>query len=210
MHLCAPACRTLEGFCNRSTGGSLGAHRFLLRKTAAAETLGRRLSAFERLVAHCVAGSGCRRTSLLCHFGEARLPLREGGVCCDLCSTPTAVAAAAARLSVHSQTQAAAAGSSTTAAEDGAAPTRKRAKRDKHNTGLVSSGESSADEAPDGPSARAPQQRSTAVPAARLSKGQRRASSGEVSLKLSALAAAEEDEEEEESGASKLRARLMR
>ena len=186
--------------------------RFLLRKSAAAETLDRRLSAFERLVAHCVAGAGCRRSSLLRHFGEARLPLVEGGVCCDLCSTPTVAAAAAGRLSLYQQTQAAAAGSSSgTAADDGGvAPAGKRAKRDKHNTGLVSSGESSADEASGAPPK--PPQRSSAVPAARLPKGQRRASSGEVSLKLSALAAAEEDEDEEreESRASKLRSRLMR
>ncbi|KAL1529378.1 hypothetical protein AB1Y20_000330 [Prymnesium parvum] len=177
-----------------------GLARFLLRKTSAEEMVAARTAAFARLVSYCRMSRGCRRASLLEHFGETRLPLARGAVCCDLCSTPAEAAAAAAALSLQEQSQCMEGGRSHT---PGATAPHSRWKLDRHDTGLASSESESEDEG----QTRKHVQRSSAVPAALIPRGHKRATSTEVSARLNALAALEEAEEASaaESKSKKLR-----
>ena len=112
--------------------------------------LRQRLDALDGVIAHCTAGSGCRRQSLLRHFGETPAPRAAAAkpACCDLCRDPKRVAAAAARLAVRRNSalfQPAAGGG---ADDDGGSGGgrgggggKKRSRSDPHATGLVSSSE---------------------------------------------------------------------
>ena len=83
---------------SRSSAAATGANA----PSARDHGLERRLTAVDGVVTHCLLARGCRRQSLLSHFGEERLPLASGMVCCDLCSEPKVVAAAATRYSLLS------------------------------------------------------------------------------------------------------------
>lgn len=190
--------------------------RFLLRKSANEATLmAQRLNAFERLVQHCTGGKGCRRHALLAHFGEtapAAVSMSADdrrSSCCDACSQPARVAAAAGELSLLrlrsatlSTTMAAGANDDDDDGDAAASGTRKRSRDDPYSTGLVDADASEEDE---GDGIARPGMGLVPVVAARGPK----LSKAQLGARLSRL----EEREEQEAGqkltaAQRLRARL--
>ena len=152
--------------------GDASLARYMLRKGVGTRALPKRLAAFERVVEHCCAAKGCRRRSLLRHFGvegsamasaqpSAAAPstarISSPSKCCDACENPARVAAAAAELEAwRIKPKPGAVGSATVCGHtiDGEAEqergARKRSRNDPHNTGLIDDDESDDDMRDDG------------------------------------------------------------
>ena len=146
----AAAAAASSSSCSSSSSRSVAAATGANAPSARDHGLERRLAAVDEVVTHCLLARGCRRQSVLAHFGEERLPLASGMVCCDLCSKPKVVAEAAARYSLLKLRST---GSSGRGGRGGGAlaVNGKRSRNDPHNTGLVdpdseSEGEGSAEE----------------------------------------------------------------
>jgi len=206
-----------------------GTRRFILKKSSApgagtngTQALKRRLAALEAVAEYCLLAKGCRRQSLLSHFGESRLPLAAGSRCCDLCSAPAACAEAAARLSlvrlgggggggaIHGAGGSGGGGGGGGGGSQHGGASRKRCSRnDPHGTGLVEESESE-DEAgsPSSSAGPSPGGRSVALPGPLAPRGDRAA----LRRRLNALEAREAREGATSSGKPKgsLRARFGR
>ena len=182
-----------------------GTRRFILKKSSAPgagtnglPALRRRLAALEAVAEYCLLSKGCRRQSLLAHFGESRLPLAAGSRCCDLCSAPAACAEAAARLSLvrlgggggggGAMRGGGGGGGGGGGSQQGGASRKRRSRNDPHGTGLVEESESE-DEAgsPSSAAGPSPGGRSVALPGPLAPRGDRAA----LRRRLNALEARE-------------------
>lgn len=207
-------------------GESVGGEEGDWGKREGAHHLDRKLRAFESVVAHCMAGTGCRRRRILSHFGDAMASSSSSSAatpfkCCDACEwgpkVRDAAAEAAAKILENKQRSRPGTAGGWTMPEEQreqleARGSLKQVRGDKHDTGLID-GQDSDDEAAE----RKAEGNGVAfagrgggfvpVPARR---GPVKLSKQALKRRLASLEELEEEEERHEklSGAARLRARL--